>query len=50
MAVCARGGGYRNAWPLEVVVYVPVWSLAEMARNRETTMAAVLAELGGRAS
>ena len=38
-----------NAWPLEVVVYVPVWSLAEMARHRETTMAAVLAELGGRA-
>jgi tetratricopeptide (TPR) repeat protein len=38
-----------NAWPLEVVVYVPVWSLAEMARQRETTMAAVLAGLGGRA-
>jgi hypothetical protein len=38
-----------NAWPLEVVVYVPIWSLAEMARQRETTMAAVLAELGGRA-
>ena len=38
-----------NAWPLEVVVYVPVWSLAEMARQRETTMAAVLAELGGQA-
>jgi hypothetical protein len=38
-----------NAWPLEIVVYVPVWSLAEMARQRETTMAAVLAGLGGRA-
>jgi len=38
-----------NAWPLEIVVYVPVWSLAEMATQRETTMAAVLAELGGRA-
>src|SRR5580693_4204554 len=35
--------------PLEIVVYVPVWSLAEMAAGRETTMAAVLAELGGRA-
>src|SRR5690348_15645566 len=30
-----------NAWPLEIVVYVPVWSLAEMAARRETTMAAV---------
>ena len=38
-----------NAWPVEVVVYVPVWSLAEMATRRETTMAALLAELGGRA-
>jgi len=38
-----------NAWPLEVVVYAPVWSLTEMARQRETTMAAVLAGLGGRA-
>ena len=38
-----------NAWPLEIVVYVPVWSLAEMARQRETTMAAVLAGLAGRA-
>jgi hypothetical protein len=38
-----------NAWPLEIVVYVPVWSLAEMAGRRETTMAAVLARLGGRA-
>jgi hypothetical protein len=38
-----------NAWPLEIVVYVPVWSLAEMATQRETTMAAVLAGLGGRA-
>jgi hypothetical protein len=36
-----------NAWPLEVVVYVPVWSLAEMATREETTMAAVLAGLGG---
>jgi hypothetical protein len=38
-----------NAWPLEIVVYVPVWSLAEMAARRETTIAAVLADLGGRA-
>ncbi|HJY94825.1 MAG TPA: hypothetical protein VJ371_07705, partial [Streptosporangiaceae bacterium] len=38
-----------NAWPAEIVVYVPVWSLAEMATRRETTMAAVLAELGGQA-
>lgn len=38
-----------NAWPLEIVVYVPVWSLAEMARRQHTTMAAVLAGLGGRA-
>jgi hypothetical protein len=38
-----------NAWPLEIVIYVPVWSLAEMARRRETTIAAVLAGLGGRA-
>ena len=38
-----------SAWPVEIVVYVPVWSLAEMAARRETTMAAVLAELGGRA-
>lgn len=38
-----------NAWPLEIVVYVPVWSLAKMARQRETTIAAVLAGLGGRA-
>jgi tetratricopeptide (TPR) repeat protein len=38
-----------NAWPLEVVIYVPVWSLAEMARREETTIAAVLAGLGGRA-
>src|SRR6266704_369997 len=38
-----------NAWPLEIVVYVPVWSLAEIARREETTVAAVLAGLGGRA-
>lgn len=38
-----------NAWPLEIVVYVPVWSLAEMARRQDTTMAAMLAGLGGRA-
>ena len=38
-----------NAWPLELVVYVPVWSLADMARRRDTTVAAVLAELGGSA-
>ena len=38
-----------SAWPVEIVVYVPVWSLAEMAARREMTMAAALAELGGRA-
>ena len=38
-----------SAWPVEIVVYVPVWSLAEMATRRETTMATALAELGGRA-
>ena len=38
-----------NVWPLEIVVYVPVWSLVEMATQRETTVAAVLAGLGGRA-
>jgi len=38
-----------SAWPVEIAVYVPVWSLAEMAGRRETTMAAVLAGLGGRA-
>jgi hypothetical protein len=38
-----------NGWPLEVIVYVSVWSLAEMAKRQGTTMAAVLAGLGGRA-
>ena len=38
-----------NAWPLELVVYVPVWSLADIARRKHTTMAAVLAGLGGSA-
>jgi hypothetical protein len=38
-----------NAWPLEIVVYVPLWSLAEMAQRQETTVAAVLAGLGRRA-
>ncbi len=38
-----------NAWPLEIVVYVPVWTLAEMATQQETTIAAVLAGLGSRA-
>jgi hypothetical protein len=38
-----------NAWPLEIVIYVPVWSLADMAEREETTVAAVLARLGGRA-
>jgi hypothetical protein len=38
-----------SAWPVEIVVYVPVWSLAEMATRRGTTMAGVLADLGGRA-
>src|SRR5512142_1333959 len=45
----ASPAGTVNAWPLEIVVYVPVWSLAEMARRQDTTMAAVLAGLGGRA-
>ncbi len=35
-----------NAWPLELVVYVPVWSLVGIARRKHTTMAAVLAGLG----
>jgi len=39
-----------NAWPLELVVYVPVWSLADIASRRHTTMAAVLAGLGGSAT
>jgi hypothetical protein len=38
-----------NAWPLELVVYVPVWSLADMARRKHTTMAAALAGLGASA-
>ena len=38
-----------NAWPLELVVYVPVWSLADIARRKHTTMAAVLAGLGASA-
>ena len=38
-----------NAWPLELVVYVPVWSLANIARRKHTTMAAALAGLGGSA-
>lgn len=38
-----------NAWPLELVVYVPVWSLADIARRKHTTMAAVLTALGGSA-
>ena len=38
-----------NSWPLELVVYVPVWSLAGIARREHTTMAAVLAGLGGSA-
>ena len=38
-----------NAWPFEIVIYMPVWSLAEMARREETTVAAVLAGLGDRA-
>jgi hypothetical protein len=38
-----------NAWPLELVVYVPVWSLADIAKRNHTTMAAVLARLGGSA-
>jgi tetratricopeptide (TPR) repeat protein len=39
-----------NAWPLEFVVYVPVWSLTDLARRKRTTMAAVLARLGGSAN
>ena len=35
-----------NLWPFELVVYVPVWSLAAVARREHTTMAAVLAGLG----
>ena len=38
-----------NAWPLELVVYVPVWSLAGIARRKHTTMAAVLAGFGASA-
>jgi hypothetical protein len=38
-----------NAWPFELVVYVPVWSLAAIARRKGTTMAAVLAGLGASA-
>lgn len=38
-----------NTWPLELVVYVPVWSLVGIARREHTTMAAVLAGLGGSA-
>ena len=38
-----------NSWPLELVVYVPVWSLAGIARREHTTMAAVLARLGSSA-
>ena len=38
-----------NAWPLELVVYVPVWSLADIARRTHTTMAAILAGLGSSA-
>jgi hypothetical protein len=38
-----------NAWPLELVVYVPVWSLADIAGRRHTTAAEVLAGLGGSA-
>ena len=38
-----------NSWPLELVVYVPVWSLAGIARREHTTMAAVLAGLGSSA-
>jgi hypothetical protein len=38
-----------NAWPLELVVYVPVWSLADIAGRKGTTMATVLAGLGASA-
>jgi hypothetical protein len=38
-----------NTWPLELVVYVPVWSLADIARRKHTTVAAVLAGLGASA-
>jgi len=38
-----------NAWPLELVVYVPVWSLTDIARRKHTTAAEVLAGLGGSA-
>src|SRR5258708_15763707 len=38
-----------NAWPLELVVYVTVWSLADIARRQDTTIAAGLAALGAAA-
>jgi hypothetical protein len=38
-----------NMWPFELVVYVPVWSLAGIARRQDTTVAAVLAGLGASA-
>ncbi len=38
-----------NVWPLELVVYVPAWSLAGIARRQNTTTAAVLAGLGASA-
>ena len=38
-----------NAQPLDLVVYVPLSSLADIARRKHTTMAAVLAGLGGSA-
>jgi len=38
-----------NPWPLELVVYVSAWSLADIARRKRMTMAAVLARLGASA-
>jgi hypothetical protein len=38
-----------SAWPLELVVYVTVWSLADIATRQDTTITTVLARLGASA-
>src|ERR1700678_680500 len=43
LAPRAEAVATANAWPVEIVVYVPVWSLAEVATRRDTTLAAELA-------
>jgi hypothetical protein len=43
------GFATANADPLELVVYVPLWSLAELATRQESTMAAVLGAMAGAA-